>query len=239
MMEVKRLSAVLAGILLAYMLPPVAGEGNTVSFSNVNMIRGDLFILVLNPPVDNIQVYVRTAEGGGYSYLVLTNRSLGIPDSPGRATIIQLIPEDPSTNITVIFSSNMTVKILYGVLTTNYTYYKQVSSKYYAFSNGIFVVLPPLVEMPSGESRITFIINTLNIQRRGSGFRIELPPLVMTIPVIATMAFLVYLSAYVIVDSYYISAREELSKARKIGVALLIILSALAIYWLIGFIIKL
>lgn len=239
MMEVKRPSAVLAGILLAYMLLPVAGEGNTVSFSNVNMIQGDLFILALNPPVDNIQVYVRTAEGGGYSYLVLTNRSLGIPDSPGRVTLIQLIPEDPSTNITVIFSSNMTVKILYGVLTTNYTYYKQVSSRYYAFSNGIFVVLPPLVEMPAGESRITFIINTLNLQRREGGFRIELPPLVMTIPVIATMAFLVYLSAYVIVDSYYISAREELSKARKFGVALLLILSALAIYWLIGFIIKL
>ncbi|MBO3800139.1 MAG: hypothetical protein FGF52_03705 [Candidatus Brockarchaeota archaeon] len=239
MMEVKELSKVLAGALLAYMVLPLAGEGNTASFSNVNMIRGDLFILALSPPVDNIQVYVGTEKGGGYSYLVLTNRSLGIPDFPGRVTLIQLIPEDPLTNMTAIFSSNTNVKILYGVLTTNYTYYKQVSSKYYAFSNGIFVVLPPLVEMPAGESKITFIINTFNLQKESGGFRIELPPLATAIPVIVTIAFLVYLSAYAIVDSYYISAREELSKARKLGIALLLILNALAIYWLIGFVIKL
>jgi hypothetical protein len=238
-MEVKGLSAILAGVLLAHVTLPAVGEGNIASFSNVSMIKGDLFLLALSPPVENIQVYVRTAEGGGYSYLVLTNRSLGIPDFPGRATLIQLIPEDPLTNITVIFSSNTTVRILYGVLTTNYTYYSQVSSKYYAFSNGIFVTLPPLVEMPAGGSRITFIINTLNLQKEGSGFRIELPPLATMIPVIATAVFLVYLSAYAIVDSYYVSAREELSKARKLGVALLLILSALAVYWLMGFIIKL
>jgi len=229
---------VLALMMLAYATFSVASGGNTASFSSINMIRGDLFVLALSPPVENIQVYVRTAEGKGYSYMVLTNRSFAIPDLLGTATQIQLIPEDPSTNITIVFNSSTTVKILYGVLTSNYTYYKQVSSKYYTFSNGIFVVLPPQVEMPAGESRITFIINTVDMKDTGGGFRIELPPLATAIPMIAVTAFLVYLNAYVIVDSYYVSKREELSRLRKLGIVLLLASSALVIYWLAGPVVK-
>ncbi|MEM1558271.1 MAG: hypothetical protein QXG12_06735 [Thermoproteota archaeon] len=237
-MKVNKRVFIIMGVLFAYPILSAVCENNVASFSNVNMIQGDLFLLALSPPVENIQVYIRTAGGKGYSYLVLTNRSLGIPDLPGRASLIQLIPEGPSTNITVVFGSNTTVKILYGVLTNNYTYYRQVSTKYYAFSNGIFIVFPPQVEIPAGESRITFIINTFNIHRVESGFRIELPSLVTVIPVAAAIMFVIYLNAYIIVDSYYVSTKEELSRARKLGIAIILVSSAMVVYWLVGFIIK-
>jgi hypothetical protein len=235
--RVRRSWLIMMVALLACAAFLFAAEGSRTSLSNIRMLQGDLFLLALSPPVQNIQVHVKTT-GGGYSYLVLTNRTLGIPDVPGRASLVQLVPEDPLTNITVVFSSNTTVRVLYGVLTNNYTYYKQVSTNYYTFSNGIFIVLPPRMELPPGDSSMTFIISVVSMEETESGFRIELPPLATAIPVVVAIIFLIYLNAYAIVDSYYVSTKEELSRARKFGLALLLLLSAIVIYWLAGFILR-
>ncbi|MEM2088832.1 MAG: hypothetical protein QXF52_09235 [Thermoproteota archaeon] len=226
----------LTGILLAYAVATTIGDGNVAeySFPNVNILEEDLFVMALNPTVENIQMYVQTREGKGYSSLVITNGSLEIPVLTGRVSMVQFITESPITNLTVTFNSNSTVKMLYGVLTSNYSYYKQVSSDYYTFSNGIFVILPPQMTMPPGASKITFILNTISMQNDEGGFKIELPPLATVLPSALVIVLLVYLNAYIVVDSYHVSIREELSRARKLGIIIFLGLSALIIYWLVG-----
>jgi hypothetical protein len=229
----------LTWILLAYVVASGLGNGEVAEydFPRVNILEGDLFLVMLSPPAENIQAYVRGSEMSDFSLLVLTNSSLAIPVLTGRVSVVQLIPESTVTNLTVTFDSNKTVKMLYGILTNNYTYYRQVSSDYYTFSNGILVILQPQATIPRGASRITFILNRIKAKSSG-GFLIDLPPLAKMLPFAAAVAILVYLNAYVIVDSYYVSKREELSRSRKLGVALLIALSALAIYWLFNNLVK-
>ncbi|MEM2940686.1 MAG: hypothetical protein QW304_03930 [Thermoproteota archaeon] len=231
--------ALLTSILLTYVLVLTIGNGNMAeySFQNVKILEGDIFVIALSPPVENIQVNVKTAEGKGYSSLVVTNGSLGIPVLTGRVSLVQLIPDSPTTNLTVTFNSNSTTRMLYGILTSNYSYYKQVSSDRYTFSNGIFVILPPQTEMASGASKLTFILNRFSMQKE-DGFRIELPPLAIVLPFASVAILLVYLNAYILVDTYYISVREELSRARKIGVAIFVGASILLIYWLAGIIFR-
>ncbi|NHV98264.1 MAG: hypothetical protein HA496_01300 [Thaumarchaeota archaeon] len=229
----------LVWILLAHILVSVPGKGETAEydFPRVNILEGDIFIVTFSPPAENIQVYVKGSETKDFSLLVLTNSSLNIPILTGRASIVQLIPQSPVTNLTVTFNSNTSLKIIYGILTGNYTYYRQVSSEYYTFSNGILVILQPQITIPRGPSKITFILNRFGV-KSSSGFPIELPPLATLIPFIAVVAILAYLNAYVLVDSYYLSKREELGRLRKIGIVLLIVLSALIIYWLLNNFVK-
>lgn len=221
---------------MAYAVAITIGDGNVAeySFPNTNILEEDLFVMALNPTVENIQVYVQTREGKGYSSLVITNGSLGIPVLTGRVSIVQFITKSPTTNLTVTFNSNSTVKMLYGILTSNYSYYKQISSDYYTFSNGIFVILPPQITMPPGASKITFILNTISMRNGKDGFKIELPPLATVLPSALVIVLLVYLNAYIVVDSYHVSIREELSRARKLGIIIFLGLSALIIYWLVG-----
>lgn len=235
----KTVMTLLTWILLAHVVASGPGNGEVAEydFPKVNILEGDLLVLTLSPPVENIQVYARGAEMGEFSLLVLTNSSLAIPILTGRVSMVQIIPESTLTNLTVTFDSNTTVKMLYGVLTNNYTYYRRVSSDYYTFSNGILVILQPQMTIPRGASKITFILNRIKVKSSG-GFLVELPPLATILPFAAAAVLLAYLNAFVIVDSYYISKREELSRARKLGVVLLIALSALAIYWLFNNFVK-
>lgn len=224
----------LTWLLLAYAVASAIGDGDVAEYVllNVNILEGDLLVMTLSPPVENLQVYVKGEKASSYSLLVLTNGSLRIPILAERVSIVQLIPESSMTNLTVTFDSNSTVKMLYGILTNNYTYYKQVSSQYYTFRNGILVILQPQMVMPRGASKITFILNMVKRVRGSGEFFPELPPLATMLPFAAAVIPLVYLNAYIIVDSYYISKREELSRARKLGIVILIALSALVIYWL-------
>jgi len=230
----------LTWIILAYVAALALGNGDVAEycFPSVNILEGDLFVAALSPPAENIQVQVKGGEKEGYSLLVITNGSLGIPVFTDRVSMVQLIPESPLTNLTITFNANSTVKMLYGVLTNNYTYYKQVSSDYYTFSNGVLVILPPQISMPPGSSKITFVLNRISVKNSGGGFLIELPPLAKILPFAAAIILLVYLNAYAIVDSYYISMREELSRTRKLAVVLLVALSALIIYWLTNMVVK-
>ncbi|MCS7138647.1 MAG: hypothetical protein NZ873_01145 [Crenarchaeota archaeon] len=236
-MGMLRMLTAIVCVLLAY--SPVITESKITeySFSGISILEGDLFIVALNPPVENIQVYVNTSGGKGYSYALLTNRSLAIPEVIGYSSTLQLISKDQIVNVTIVFSSKNVTRVIYGVLTSNNTYYRQASTKSYFFAEGILFIFSPQVTMPPGESRITFNINTAII-RREEGFRIQLPPLVTVIPVLAGILLIVYLNAYAIIDSYYLSQREELSTGRKIALAILLFLSAVIIYWLTGLIIR-
>lgn len=230
----------LAWILLAHVVTSALGNGDVTeyNFPRINILEGDLFVMALSPLAENIQVYVEGDKDSGRLLLVLTNGSLGIPVFAGRVSIVQLMPGSPLTNLTVTFDSNKTVKMLCGVLTSNYTYYKYVSSEYYAFSNGILVILQPQMAIPRGASKITFILKRISVKSSGGWLPIALPPLATIIPFTIVVIILAYLNTYVIVDSYYVSKREELSRARKLGVALLIALSALVIYWLLNTFVK-
>ena len=208
------------------------------SFSGISILERDVFIIVFNPPVNNVQVYVTTSGGRGYSYMLLTNRSIALPDVIGYSSTLQLVSQDKETNVTILFSSKNTTRVIYGVLTNNNTYYRQMSSKSYVFAEGILFILSPQIVMPSGDSKIVFNIDVVTVKERERGFHIELPPLAITIPVLAAILFIAYFNAYVIIDSYYLSQKEELSTGRKIGILLLLLISAMAIYWLAGLIIK-
>ncbi|MBO3769686.1 MAG: hypothetical protein QXS51_04030 [Thermoproteota archaeon] len=222
-------------ILLAYPIVFADSDVNEYYFSGIKILEGDLFIAVFNPPVENIQVYVTTSGGRGYSYALLTNRSLAIPEVMGYSSTVQLVSRDQAANVTVVFDSKNTTKVIYGVLTNNKTYYVQASTRSYVFSEGILFIFSPQVTMPPGKSKITFNIDTVTIRREG-GFQIRLPPLATVIPALITILFLAYINAYVIIDTYYLSQKEELSIGRKASVVLLLIISAIAIYWLFGFI---
>lgn len=236
----RSIAILLTSILLAYVLLLAIGNGNAAeySFLNVNILESDIFVVALSPPVEDIQVNVETAEGKGYSSLVITNGSLGIPVLTGRVSLVELIPDSPVTNLTVTFNSNSTTRMLYGILTSNYSYYKQVSSDRYTLSNGIFVILPPQTEISSGASKLTFILSRVSKQNIEGWFRIELPPLAIVLPFALAAILLAYLNAYILVDTYYVSIREELSRSRKIGVAIFVGLSVLIIYWLAGIIFR-
>lgn len=222
-------------ILLVYLIAAANSDVNEYSFSGIKILEGDLFIAVFNPPVENIQVYVTTSGGRGYSYALLTNRSLAIPEVMGYGSTVQLVSRDQTANITIVFDSKNVTKVIYGVLTNNNTYYVQASTRSYVFSEGILFVFSPQITMPPGKSKITFNIHTVTARREG-GFQIRLPPLATTIPVLMVILSLVYLNAYVIIDAYYLSQKEELSIGRKASVVLLLIISAIVIYWLFGFI---
>lgn len=222
-------------ILLAYSPSLAESRIAEYSFSGIRILEGDLFIVLLNPPVENIRIYVTTSGGRGYSYALLTNRSFIIPEVTGYSSTFQLISRDKTANVTIVFDSKNSTRVIYGVLTNNNTYYRQVSTKSYTFAEGTLFILYPQITMPPGESKITFNIDTETI-RRGGGFRIQLPSLSIVIPILIIILLLVYLDAYAIIDSYYLSQKEELSTGRKVGIALLLVISALAIYWLIGFI---
>jgi len=236
----KNVLTLLTWILLAHVVASTIGNGDMVEYDypQVNILEGDIFVVALSPPAESIQAYVKGDEVSSYSLLVLTNGSLAISVFTGPISMVQLIPESPLTNLTVTFNSNTTVKMLCGVLTNNYTYYKQVSSQHYTFSNGILVILQPQMAIPRGASKITFILNRVRVKSSGGWLPIELPPLATIIPFAAAVAILAYLNAYVIVDSYYVSKREELSRVRKLGVVLLIGLSAFIIYWLLNTFVK-
>lgn len=234
----KGIQALLAVILVCE-IPLSIGNGNMMEFSfpKVNVLERDLFIIALSPPVEDVQAYVHPIGGKAFSLLVITNGSLGAPIFEGRVSMVQLVPGPPLTNITVTFNSNSTVNMIYGVLTNNYSYYEQVSSESYRFSNGIFVVLQPQATMPPGASKITFILNVFSIQTKDD-FYIDIPPLAKALPPLVAILLLVYLNAYIVVDSYYISIREELSTMRKLAIVLSIAISAFLVYWLMSSIVK-
>ncbi|MGQ9478893.1 MAG: hypothetical protein ACUVQ0_02585 [Thermoproteota archaeon] len=229
--------AVALAVIISLALTVARGEKPAeYLFPKINVLEEDIFIIMLYPPVENLQIDVKTYDGG-YSSLVMTNSSLGVRGFPNTMSLIQFLPKSSNANLTITFKSNSTVRMICGALTNNYTYYKPVSDDYYTFSNGILVILPPQALMPPGVFQVTFLINRVS-REASKGFIIDLPPLLTLIPIIAIIILIIYIDAYVVVDSYYLSIKEELSKIRKFSLIILILLSILTVYWLLGIMIK-
>lgn len=126
-------------------------------------------------------------------------------------------------------SSQQPFNLLLGILTSdtsNFDLYK-----IHVVERAYFVEILIMQGLAAESWSISFAFEVTTAQEE-SWFSIPIPSSAGALFLVAAIVGLSYPNAYLFTDLYYRSKKEEVSKKRKIGIGILVILSLLVIYWL-------
>lgn len=217
-------------LLMAASLNPILAV--EFSFPNIEILVNDTLAVIIWPPVANLSVDCVSPNSNSFRVAFFSREV----DSNRRETsIVYMQPRAGGRyDLLISFNSSTTWHGVIGVYTIDSSFYGRVGSPTVT-SQGYFVVLKE-VEMPNeNHQSLKYIIKiTLQAYNRDSLgiFSIRFPePVNMVIFVLIGVA-VAYFNVFFVLDSYFRSKSEGVSKIRWIIVGLLIAVSLYILYWL-------
>jgi len=194
---------------------------NASMSADLEMLRDDILTLYISPPVENLSAVCQTNKL--FRMYIAANES--------SRSIVQVQPRSPGFyNITVAFQSPGAWGFSIGVLTAN-------PGLYVGFSNVTYTPNGYFIEILSGPN-LSKEINKFNILvsayakggAKGGLFDFELPKSINAIFFVAAFALISYSNAFFIISTYFKDKAEGVSRRRWIGLGILALVSAFAIY---------
>lgn len=188
--------------------------------ADLEMLIGDILTLYISPPVENLSAVCQTNR--------LFRMYLAVNE--GSHSLVQVQPVSPGFyNITIAFQPPASWGYSLGVLTAD-------PDLYTGFRNATYTREGYFIEFLSG-SNLSKEINKfsilVNAHTKGAGgglFDFELPKSINAVFFVAALALISYSNAFFIISTYFQDKAGGVSRRRWIGLGILVLVSAFAIY---------
>jgi len=216
------------------MLNLAFAEDTTINF-DAEVLTGDTLAVFIWPPVDNLSVDCRPLRSGDFRILV-SSREVRYGGSQ-EISLIYIQPRSGGIyNIQILFNSNSGWNGTLGVYTSESEFYRRIGSVSVT-SQGYFITLHTINILPRDNQtsgyRININLKAYNIASSNIFF-INFPtPINMALFVLVSVA-VGYINAFFILDSFFKSKTEGVSKIRWALVALLVLASIYVLYQVYG-----
>ncbi|MCX8171501.1 MAG: hypothetical protein N3E47_05990 [Candidatus Bathyarchaeota archaeon] len=231
------LSSLIIFSLMAAPAPAYTEENPTAFEVNLDtVIRvGDWLAIFILPPVDNLWVKCNASRSSDFR-ISFSPREIQY----GRevSVIYAQIESEGIYSLLVSFYSNNAWNGTIGVYTNNRDFYGK-NKPASITSQGYFIELYAVKMMPNENKTANYVINVVLIAQKTtpSGFfDIKLPTPVNAAFFALVSAFVAYINIFFILDSYFKSRSEGVSKVRWALIGLLILVSFYVLYqfyWMI------
>jgi hypothetical protein len=119
--------------------------------------------------------------------------------------------------------------MLLGILTkdtSNFTPYR-----IYNVEQAYFVEILTMHALEAGNWSFSLSFSVTAVKGESSWFNIPIPSTVGVLFLGVAIVGLAYPNAYLFTDLYYRSRKEEISRKRKVGIGISLIVSLIVIYW--------
>jgi len=215
------------------------GEGNIERY-RLKMLENDILTIYLSPPVENLSARCTPITQNGVYSLSIATRYLDPYVMRKEVSAVWIQPTKPGIyNLTIRFFSNQTWEYLLGVYSRNYDFYSDYYGKRIEV-NKFFIKLQDPLSRNMGEWTINIMLIVERMAAPSSIFSsIKLPTPVNFAIFMAVLGLMMYMNSFLIIDTYFKSRREMISRSRWILVALVAFISILIAYQLYGFMIQL
>lgn len=207
----------------AFQIGPIEGK----------MLKDDILSIQIQPAVEKLWVNYSSPKSGGIEVHLYSNKTLGL----SNFSLIYFIPRSEGTyDITIEFNSKSSWNCMVGVYTLNYTFY---GKRPVMTSLGPFVQLIPPFKVNSKNRtdqitsyRIHIVLSVKKYEERSGMFlSFEFPTPVNTAIFMAISFSLAYVNAFLILDTYFRSRTEEVSRMRLALLCLMILASLFVLYY--------
>ncbi len=215
------------------------GEGNIERY-RLKMLENDILTIYLSPPVENLSARcIPAAQNGVYSLSIAT-RYLDPYVMRREVSAVWIHPVKPGIyNLTIRFFSNQTWEYILGVYSRNFDFYSDYYGKRIEV-NKFFIELQDPLSRNMGEWTISIMLRVERVSASSSIFSsIKLPSPVNFAIFVAILGLMAYMNSFLIIDTYFKSRREMISRLRWILIALVAFISILIAYQLYGFMMQL
>lgn len=202
------------------------------SFPNIEILANDTLAVIIWPPVTNLSVDCVSPSSNVFRVAFFSRE---IDPYKRETSIIYMQPRVRGRyDLLISFNSNTTWHGVIGVYTIDSDFYGRIGSPTVT-SQGYFVVLKE-IEVPNENNQTLGYVVRIMLQAYSRGpssiFFIRFPePVNMAIFILIGVA-VAYLNTFFILDSYFRSKSEGISKIRWIMVGLLVAVSLYILYWL-------
>jgi hypothetical protein len=194
---------------------------------------GDVVYVFISPPPSTMLATCDSLDGGGYRQLTSTNESvtnLPISLGGGMVSYVQLtLPSAGHYDLILNMSSQMPFNMELGILTQDLKNFMPYNN--YTVQNAHFVEILTMRGLNTVNLSISFSLDVTSPGQKSFFFSIPLPSSVNALLLGIVILGLSYPNAYLLTDYHYKSKKEEVSKKRKVGIAISVILSIIVIYW--------
>lgn len=222
--------------LLALANPPKATSPSPISLVPIGpipLLVGDVVYVFFSPPLGNVLASCTSSNGGAYRQVISMNESLtNVPVQLGgdQGSYVQLVPQsEGSFNMVLNVSSQQPFNMLLGILTRDTTNFELYMI--HVVERAYFVEILTMQGLAAENWSISFVFDVTTTLEE-SWLSIPIPSSAGALFLIAAIVGLSYPNAYLFTDLYYRSKKEEVSKKRKVGIGVLVILSLIIIYWI-------
>jgi hypothetical protein len=217
-------------ILLIFALSPypslAEGGGYRIS-QEISMRLGDVFYVAITPPVSNFAASCTPLSRQRFQLYMAANISF--------QSIVEVLPEEGGYyNVTITFVSPGFWRYGLGILTGDPSWYERTATRVTRLQSGYYVEFQSGSEAPPGNYTITLTLNVRKVNPSGSLIELQFPTSMGLLLLALLASPLAYFNAFLVVDSYYRSKSEEVSRRRWIGVGIALFLSALLLFLLYG-----
>jgi len=204
-----------------------------VPIGPIPLLVGDVVYVFFSPPLGNVLASCSSSDGGAYRQVISMNESLtNVPVQLGgdQGSYVQLVPQsEGSFNMVLNVSSQQPFNMLLGILTRDTTNFELYMI--HVVERAYFVEILTMQGLAAENWSISFVFDVTTTLEE-SWLSIPLPSSAGALFLIAAIVGLSYPNAYLFTDLYYRSKKEEVSKKRKVGIGVLVILSLIIIYWI-------
>lgn len=233
MKYLRRILLTLGMILALFLATPFSSpqRARGVLRFNVEMQAYDGLTVYIEPAVDGLTALCDPLEANRpFALYVASNTSIPLSPKPISRSLVQLSPESESYyNITLSFESPRPWQIRIGVVTDDpkaYTGFVAVEPK----GSRYFVELVSGVNEAPGSYVVNIFAHARGI-RSSSPFGVQVPSAFNSVFVLLVALSLAYVNIFAVVDAYFRTKSEGISRQRRIGVALMIVGSIILVYW--------
>jgi hypothetical protein len=223
--------------LLAFVNVSVAASQSATELGPIGPIPitvGDVVYVFFSPPLAKVLAICESPDGGTYRQSTAMNESItNVPVQLGgdQGSYVQLTPQASGHyNLTLNIWSQMPFNMLLGILTQNANNFGPYAV--HTVQNAYFVEIFTMRGINTANWSISFSFDVSPSPQQSFFLSIPLPSSANAVFLVLAIVGLTYPNAYLLTDYYYKSKKEEVSRKRKVGIAISVILSLIVIYWI-------
>jgi len=213
----------------------ILGETYALEPENVNIdrhgldiVENDVLTVYIKPVAEQVSVDCEPLDRGKpFDLQISTNYTDTLF---GRITAVWMRPESRGKyNLTIAFQSGKVWDYMIGVYTRNVDFYLDFYGKNVKFSGnfGQFFTFT----RQSGDWTINIILESHG-QQSSSIFNVELPTPMNAVLFLTAAGLVAYFNLFLVVDTYFKNKKETVSTKERILIAIVVIISAFAVYYL-------
>jgi hypothetical protein len=226
---------IIYSILLSFVfLAPINGafsvEDVSVDRYLLDIMEFDQLWIFINPVLDYVSIDCKPIDHGDVSYAVRMNYT---DQFFGETTAFVIQPESRGKyNITINFQGNFKWDYRIGVSAQNFDFYLEFYGQNIQTEGSFAMLYGPYTRL-SGNWTINILLNSRS--RSQTVFTFVLPSPANLILLFSSAGFIIYINAFLILNTYFKSKKEIVSNKRWLVIVIIVLISAFVIYQLYTF----